>query len=189
MSNPLRQYLVKNGVLSDADFTKAEQMAAKEKISVTFAIEKLGTVDENALLEALSKMFRVPKTALQDMDIPTAIIANPMFRRMTPPTIWSWVFWIVPAVFFGPLVASYVVKGPWRRCSLLEGKTLAGGFLSVLAVGCPICNKVVVALLGISGALSYFAPIQPVLGTMSVALLAYGVRLRFRPSVRGGLPS
>ncbi len=76
MSNPLRQYLVKNGVLSDADFTKAEENAAKEKTSVTYAIEKLGTVDEGALLEALSKMYRVPKTALHEMDIPTAIIAT-----------------------------------------------------------------------------------------------------------------
>ena len=32
------------------------------------------------------------------------------------------------------------------------------------AVSCPVCNKVVVALLGASGATSTFAPLQPALG-------------------------
>jgi hypothetical protein len=45
---------------------------------------------------------------------------------------------------------------------------------------CPICNKLVVLALGVSGALSYFAPIQPVLGLASVALLIYALLLRFR---------
>lgn len=116
--------------------------------------------------------------------IPTAMIANPLFRRMTPPTVWSWVFWIAPALLFGPLVASYLVDGPWRRCPLLERKTLTGGVLSFLAVGCPICNKVVVAILGVSGALSYFAPLQPLLGALSVGLLGYALWIRFIPQRR-----
>ena len=115
--------------------------------------------------------------------IPTAIIPNPFFIRMTAPTVWSWVFWILPALLFGPLAASYVVPGVRQTCSL-QGKTVAGGILSYLAVGCPICNKIIVAVLGVSGALSYFAPIQPILGALSVALLGYGLWLRFAPAGR-----
>jgi hypothetical protein len=52
--------------------------------------------------------------------------------------------------------------------------------LSVLAVGCPICNKLVVLLLGVSGALTIFEPAQLYLGVVSVVLLAWTLRLRAR---------
>ncbi|MDQ0694391.1 hypothetical protein QF048_000833 [Streptomyces sp. W4I9-2] len=46
-----------------------------------------------------------------------------------------------------------------------------GGVLSFFAVGCPVCNKLVLVLLGSSGALSY-CPLQPLFAAASVALLA-----------------
>ena len=112
--------------------------------------------------------------------IPTAIIPNPFFIRMLPAGPLNYAFWIVPALLFGPLVATYLVPIRANTCSL-QGRTTAGGLLSYLAVGCPICNKVVVLLLGVGGALAYFEPIQPVLGTVSVLLLGYGLWLRLRP--------
>lgn len=57
-------------------------------------------------------------------------------------------------------------------------KLLGGGLLSVFAVGCPVCNKLVVLAPGTSGALTYFAPLQPVLGFLSVGLLLYALRAR-----------
>lgn len=41
--------------------------------------------------------------------------------------------------------------------------------------------------MGVSGALTYFQPIQPLLGTASVALLAYGLWLRLGPPRSGEL--
>lgn len=38
-------------------------------------------------------------------------------------------------------------------------------------MGCPVCNKLVLVLLGSSGALSYWAPLQPLIAVASVALL------------------
>jgi hypothetical protein len=38
------------------------------------------------------------------------------------------------------------------------------------AVRCPVCNELVVALLGVSGATSEFEAAQPVLGALGVAL-------------------
>jgi hypothetical protein len=55
---------------------------------------------------------------------------------------------------------------------------LGGGLLSVFAIGCPICNKLVVLALGASGAFAYFALIQPILGQLSVGLLLYALRVR-----------
>jgi len=48
--------------------------------------------------------------------------------------------------------------------------------LGLLAVGCPVCNKLVVVLLGVSGALALFAPIQPFLALGGLALLALALR-------------
>jgi hypothetical protein len=48
----------------------------------------------------------------------------------------------------------------------------------VFAVGCPDCNKLVVLALAAGGALTYFAPIQPVLGFLSLGLLANAIRMR-----------
>lgn len=114
--------------------------------------------------------------------VPTAIIPNPLFTRMTPPTAWSWLFWLLPALLFGPLAASYVVALRRPGCAA-DGATMGAGLLSFLAVGCPVCNKVVVALMGVSSALTYFQPIQPLLGAASVALLAYGLKLRLLPAL------
>jgi hypothetical protein len=50
----------------------------------------------------------------------------------------------------------------------------------LFAVGCPICNKLVVAVLGAGGALSYFGPAQPVLGAASIVLLGAALALRLR---------
>jgi hypothetical protein len=55
--------------------------------------------------------------------------------------------------------------------------------LTTFAVGCPICNKLVVALIGVSGALNYWAPIQPALGALSVVLLSAGLAIRLNGSV------
>lgn len=59
-----------------------------------------------------------------------------------------------------------------------EGKIVSGGVLSVLAVGCPVCNKPVVLLLGVSGALTFFEPLQLYIGVASVLLLAWTLFLR-----------
>lgn len=111
--------------------------------------------------------------------VPTAVIHTPFFTRMTPATTWSYVFLVVPALLAGPLLASYVVPLRPAACSPRR-RTLAGGVLSYLAVGCPICNKLIVAILGVSGALTYFQPLQPVLGGAAVLLLAYSLWLRLR---------
>lgn len=108
----------------------------------------------------------------------TAIIPNPLFERMTPVTPSNVVFWVLPALLAGPLMASYLAGS--RTCDT-SNPSLAGGVLSFLAVGCPLCNKVVVLLLGASGALTYFEPLQPLLGVASVLLLGYAVWLRLRP--------
>lgn len=111
--------------------------------------------------------------------IPTGIVPSTLYHRMTPVLWWNYPIWIVSALLLGLLAGSYFSgmplppKDPGRH-------GVWGEFISFIAIGCPICNKIVVALLGVSGALSYFAPLQPILGIMGVALLVWTVWLRLR---------
>ena len=122
------------------------------------------------------------------LGIPTAVIPNPWFIRMTPTELSNLAVWLVSAPLIGALVATYLA--PVRDLHpAAEGAPTRVGLASVgafLAIGCPICNKVVVGLLGVSGALSVFAPIQPVIGAASVALLAGSLAWRLRSRALGG---
>ena len=104
------------------------------------------------------------------MGVPTAVIVSPLFGRMTPVRPQDTGFLVVNALLLGLIAATFgLPKGP---ASCQRG-TVGGGFLGALAIGCPVCNHVVVAVIGVSGALAYWGPIQPVLGAAAVLLLLW----------------
>lgn len=106
--------------------------------------------------------------------IPVVMIENRWFLRMTPVRPQDYVVWVVSAVLIGLIAGTFVVTPKTDGAST----TAAGGLLSYLAIGCPICNKVAVLLLGVGGALSIFGPAQLLLGLLSVALLSWTLLLR-----------
>ena len=55
-----------------------------------------------------------------------------------------------------------------------------GGLLSFFAVGCPVCNKIVLLAVGTVGARRWFEPIQPYLAVLSIVLLVVALRARLR---------
>lgn len=112
------------------------------------------------------------------MGIPTGVIRTSLYTRMTPVTWWDYPIWALSAAGLGLLAATYVKLG--RADCGGSGRALGGGILSTFAIGCPICNKLVVALLGVSGALNYWAPIQPLLGLASIGLLLATLAIRLR---------
>ena len=112
------------------------------------------------------------------MAIPTAIIENPWFTRMTPVYLDQYIFWIGTSILAGMLFATYA--GGLRTASSAAGGGFGGGLLGYLAIGCPVCNKLIVALLGVSGAMDYFAPAQPFLGALGMLLLAVALGYRIR---------
>ncbi|MHB1594326.1 MAG: hypothetical protein ACYCO9_20815 [Streptosporangiaceae bacterium] len=109
--------------------------------------------------------------------IPTVLIPNPVFGRSVPVQWWSYPVLGVTALLSGLIFATYVRTSaePTRRQTRLS---VGGGMLSMFAVGCPACNKIAVVLLGMSGALNFWAPLQPVLGMASVGMLAWALRRR-----------
>ena len=126
--------------------------------------------------------------ALILLGIPTAVIPNPLFIRMTPTEGFNLVVWFASAPLIGLLVATYVrppkLALPGTSGEPGAGRVTIAGVAAYLAIGCPICNKVVVAALGVSGALSYFAPLQPIIGAASLALLGATLAWRLRDRAR-----
>ena len=134
--------------------------------------------------------------------VPTALIPTPVFGREVPPTAWSWPVLVVTGVLSGLLFATYVrepgaagagaarAEGAGAAEPAAEGTRAAGigGLLSFLAVGCPVCNKIALLALGYSGALQWFAPLQPVLAFVGVGLLAWALRTRLRGAVACPVP-
>lgn len=115
--------------------------------------------------------------------VPTGIVPTTFYTRMTPVTWWDYPVWATSALLAGLTAATYVRAGEAASVPDRRRRTLGATLLSAFAVGCPICNKLVVAVVGISGALSYWAPLQPVLGALSVAFLLTGLAVRLRGEV------
>ncbi len=100
--------------------------------------------------------------------VPTALVPTQVFVRMTPAPWWSYPVWMTVSV----LVGLAVVSGAAARPTSGRGGLVAAGAMTVLAVGCPLCNKLALAVLGSSGALAVWAPLQPVLALAALAIAA-----------------
>jgi hypothetical protein len=129
----------------------------------------------------------------------SAIVPNPVFGRQIPAEPFAIAVWILSAPLMGLVLATYTTPlpsvgtaGPSMAMSepAVEGRGTTLGAVAALgaflAIGCPVCNKVALVLLGTSGALTIFAPIQPVIGAVSLGLLmatlAWRLRGRTRPA-------
>ena len=137
--------------------------------------------------------------------IPTAVIPNPVFGRAIEVTWWSYPIVVLTGFLGGLLLASYVKEpGQSERGGLddppgqrekpsEEAKAsklgIAGAFVAFFAVGCPVCNKLVLLALGASGAMTWFAPVQPLLAVASVVLMAVALRMRLKNQVSCSLGS
>jgi len=125
----------------------------------------------------------------------SAIIPNPVFGREIPPEPFAIAVWLASGLLMGLLAGTYLAPPPTplvalpgdggvsaRRTSTLG---YAGGLAAFLAIGCPVCNKIALVLLGASGALSIWAPLQPLVGLASLGLLVAALAWRLRVRARG----
>ncbi|WP_419922548.1 hypothetical protein [Candidatus Poriferisodalis sp.] len=111
--------------------------------------------------------------------VPSDLIDTPIFSRPVAVRWLDYVILAITAALIGLILAIRPVPGAAQAAVERQGTTtIWGGFVSFLAVGCPVCNQAVVALVGVSGALSWWAPVQPVVGLAAVALLVWTLRKR-----------
>lgn len=106
--------------------------------------------------------------------IPTALIDNPVFGRQLEARAQDYWIWGISGVLGGLIAGTFAVAPGLTN----HGGMTSGGVLATLAVGCPICNKVAVVLLGTSGALNFFGPSQIFLGIASLLLLGWALLVR-----------
>src|SRR5699024_6523898 len=91
--------------------------------------------------------------------MPTDIIANPWFTREIPVRWWE----------YPVLAATCVLTAAWFGIRMARPEDTAAGrpgayggaAMALFAVGCPVCNQLVLMAVGTSGALGLWAPIQP----------------------------
>jgi hypothetical protein len=103
--------------------------------------------------------------------IPTDLIPNPIFARQIPAEWWNWPIAIASAV----LVAVLVALPKPASCRPVTRVGIIGSAFAYFAVGCPTCNHIVVLAIGATGALAWFAPIQPILAAVGVGILAVAI--------------
>ena len=120
--------------------------------------------------------------------IPTDLIDNSVFGRDVPPTPWSRTALAISSVLAGLVAATYVAT-PDSAPRAREGRLgAAGGMVTFFAVGCPVCNKLVLLALGYSGAIKFFGPLQPYLAVGAIALLGWAFVGRVRREKSCRLP-
>jgi hypothetical protein len=142
------------------------------------------------------------------LGISTVLIPNPLFSREIAVVAWNYPVWIATSVLAGMLVGTYVRQGPAGSVGPAapavgaagdapadppdatsgapdrSGRLgMVGGVLAWFAVGCPVCNKLALLALGYSGAITWFAPVQPFLGLLSLALTGAAVFVRLANQV------
>ena len=156
----------------------------------------LSTIDRRFVLHAAGWSL----ASLLAFGLVTAILPNPVFGRQIPPEPFAIWVWLASAPLMGIVMATYTAPPPpavrplmmdtpgdverdERRSSALGTVAGLGAFL---AIGCPVCNKLALVLLGWGGAMSVYAPLQPVIGAASLVLLVGTLAWRFRSRVRGG---
>ena len=105
--------------------------------------------------------------------IPTDVVPNPFFGREIEVTPWALTVLVLTSLLSGALLATYIQAAPKKDDQASARFGGVGAVLTYFAIGCPVCNKIALIALGYTGAIQYFAPIQPYLGVLSIALLLY----------------
>lgn len=136
------------------------------------------------------------------LGVATVLIPNSFFTRDIPPVWWNYPVWILTSVFSGMLVATYVrgTRSAVAPDDSGDGRGdaagrrtarfgVAGGLLAWFAVGCPVCNKIALLALGYSGAITWFAPVQPFLAIGALVLTVIALVWRLRGQVSCPLPT
>ncbi|MDN4479501.1 hypothetical protein [Demequina muriae] len=126
----------------------------------------------------------------------TVLIPNPVFGREIAPVWWNYPVWLVTSALSGMLLATYVRGGSDGVAEVDDAQAertgrlgMAGAVIAWFAVGCPVCNKIALIALGYSGALTWFAPFQPVLAVAALVLTGGALIARLRGEIACAVPT
>lgn len=128
--------------------------------------------------------------------------ATVWFARDIDPVWWNYPVWVITSILTGLLLKTYLrptvaprsegqtdagaVVDPVEKRSTRMG--IVGSMLAWFAVGCPVCNKLALLALGYSGAITWFAPVQPFLALAAMFLTGAALLWRLRGQVFCPIP-
>ncbi|HUF82522.1 MAG TPA: hypothetical protein VMN03_15400 [Burkholderiales bacterium] len=104
-----------------------------------------------------------------------ALWNNPFFTRMTPAGGFE-----IGLLLLQSLLAGVYVGLPRSPCG--KRTAGAGAIIGFLGIACPVCNKVLVLLIGSALLLEYFEPVRLYVALGGAALLALAVWLKLARS-------
>jgi hypothetical protein len=115
--------------------------------------------------------------------VPSDVIPNPWFTRQIGVDGFDVFVLVALSLLTGALAATYALAGGSNGAA--EGAGIGSGIVGIFAISCPVCNKIVVGLIGASGAAGWFASLQPVLGLAAIGLATAALVIRIR-AIRSG---
>jgi hypothetical protein len=115
--------------------------------------------------------------------IPSDVIPNPWFTRKIGVDGFDVLVLVLLSVLTGALAVTYALAR--GRTVAADRAGLSSGIVGLFAISCPVCNKLVLALVGTAGATGWFASIQPLLGVVAIALATAALVVRVR-AIRNG---
>jgi MFS family permease len=124
--------------------------------------------DRSGRRRRLLKSLGVGVGAFLLFGVVTGLIPNPIYVRMVERTPADYVFLAATAAFAAAFVYQRSLTDDPIGDRFAAGG-IVGGFL---AFGCPVCNAVLLGLFGSSALMTYFDPLRPLLGAVSVAAFA-----------------
>ena len=113
------------------------------------------------------------------LGIPTDVIPNNFFTRMTPVYFFDYFFLVTNSLLLGGYVGLHFYE-KHEQSKKADIAAVGGGILNIFVIGCPICNALIVSLLGTSVALNYFAPLQPLLGAISTVIISSAIYFKIK---------
>ncbi|MBS3105267.1 hypothetical protein J4234_03365 [Candidatus Woesearchaeota archaeon] len=103
----------------------------------------------------------------------TSVIQNRFFTRMTPVGWLEYASLGLTSLMMGAYFGiAFYAKSANKVC---DTTAAAGGVFGFLTFGCSICNKILVFFLGVAGVLTYFDPLRPFLGIVSIFFLGFAI--------------
>jgi hypothetical protein len=119
--------------------------------------------------------------ALLLMGIVGETLPGASYGRIVPLQWWNWVTIAIAPVLIALIAATFVTEGgPKRSRRTAKASAGTGATIGTLAMACPACNPLAIALFGGSGVLSFLAPERGLIALLSVVLLLVTLVLRLR---------
>lgn len=114
---------------------------------------------------------------LMALGIPTALIPSGIYIRMIEVTIFDYFFLLATSM----LIGIYIGLWSYKKESGHYGKKylIGGSASSFFAVSCPLCNILLVSLIGVSSVMIFIEPLRPVLGVTGLLVLGYLIYVKY----------